>query len=268
MKSGQAFRPDVWFRFQLSHVISRKRTGRSQVTLVRALSKFGVTSRSQARLLIEKGRISVDGRMVKTPDRWVDALSATIALDGKPLRKRAPIYLAMNKPRGVVVTRADERGRATVYALLPEIQQWVFPIGRLDKETAGLLLFTNDTKFGERVTNPLEKVRKTYIVTLNAPFMDHHKAAMEAGMRLEDGTLCRPARVTFLAGDRRRLEVTIYEGKNRQIRRMCETLGYTVIDLIRTRIGHIALGDLPEGSCRPLSREEILSIKATPETPR
>lgn len=211
--------------------------------------------------MIVEGRVGVNGRTVRTPASWVDPRSVRITLDGKPIRKQTFLYLAMNKPRGVLTTRSDERNRKTVYDLLPRKHRWVFPIGRLDKETSGLLLLTNDTRFGERVTNPLSEVWKTYIVTMNGPLMDHHIAAMEAGMRLENETLCHPAAVNLLAGDRRRFEIAIREGMNRQVRRMCETLGYEVVDLIRVRIGPIGLGDLPEGSMRHLTPEEISFVE-------
>jgi pseudouridine synthase len=206
--------------------------------------------------MIRQGRVAVNRKPVRSPGTWVDPKTDSISLDGKSLRKREPIYLAMHKPPGIVTTRSDERGRMTVYDLLPQDHRWVFPIGRLDKESSGLLLLTNDTRFGERVANPAEKIPKRYRVRLDKPLGDTDWAIMQSGMELADRTRILPAEVCAAEGDASCVYMTISEGKNRQIRRMCETLGYEVLSLKRLSIGPVELGDLPEGRTRRLTPHE------------
>ncbi len=239
---------------------SQIRYGKNQISLARALSKFGIASRAESARMIEAGRVSVAGNLVRDPGRWVDPRTDRISLDGKPLRQQLPVYLAMNKPEGCVTTRSDERGRRTVYDLLPADAQWVFPVGRLDKDTSGLLLLTNDTRFGERVTNPLERIPKTYHVETTEP-LDHQAVHMlRSGVRLDDGSRCLPARIRFDGESRTTFDLTVTEGMNRQVRRMCIAVGTTVLRLRRLRIGSIELGDLKEGTVRPLRPEEISSL--------
>jgi len=218
--------------------------------------------------MVREGRVAVDGSIVRSPDRWVNPLSNEIQVDGKRIRRASPVYLAMHKPIGVVTTRSDEKGRKTIYHLLPPERQWMFPIGRLDKETSGLLLLTNDSRFGEMVTNPLGEIPKTYSVTVDRPLRDVDRRALESRLTLADGTRLLPAEVTPSIDNPLVFEMTIVEGKNRQIRRMCEHLGYVVISLQRIRIGLISLGRLNVGEVRLLSREErsgILSSFASGE---
>jgi len=210
--------------------------------------------------MVREGRVAVDGNIVRSPYYWVNPRSNGIQVDGKRLRRAPSVYLAMHKPIGIVTTRSDERDRKTVYDLLPADQQWVFPIGRLDKETSGLLLLTNDSRFSEMVTNPLGEIPKTYSVTLDRPLHDIDRKALESGLTLADGTALLPAKVTPSIDNPFVFEMTIVEGKNRQIRRMCKHLGYAVISLQRIRIGLICLGRLKVGDVRPLSREERSGI--------
>jgi 23S rRNA pseudouridine2605 synthase len=231
------------------------------VTLARALSKLGYASRSRARSLITSGRVSVDGRVVRDPDRWIDLRSAKLGLDGATIRKKRHVYLAMHKPAGYVTTRSDERLRASVYDLLGEMRDWIFPVGRLDRDTSGLLLFTNDTVFGEALTNPDSHVSKTYRVRLDRPLAEADARRMESGMMLDERTKLRPAAVARVAGRETDVELTIQEGKNRQIRRMCESLGYDILTLHRTRIGSLDLGTLAAGKTRPLGKAEVDALR-------
>lgn len=233
-----------------------------RVTLARALSKLGHASRAQARSLVTSGRVSVDGRVVRDPDRWIDLRSAGLRLDGEVIRKKRSVYVAMHKPAGYITTRSDERSRATVYDLLGAVRAWVFPVGRLDRETSGLLLFTNDTAFGEAITSPDSHVSKTYRVRLDRPMAEADLRLMESGMVLEGRTRLRPAVVSRVAGDETEVELTIREGKNRQVRRMCESLGYGIVGLHRTRIGTLRLGSLAAGKTRLLTRAEVDALKA------
>ncbi|HEX9005898.1 MAG TPA: pseudouridine synthase [Bacteroidota bacterium] len=245
-------------------MLTPQRTGRRQVTVARALSKLGVATRSEARRLVESGTVSVNGKPVLDPGLWLDPREDRLAVGGKRVRPAPRLYLVMHKPAGVVTTRSDERGRRTVYDLLPAGLPRMFPIGRLDKETSGLLLFTNDTRFGEAVTNPLAGTPKTYRVVIDRPLRAPDRRLMQKGMTLADGTTLRPASVD--EEDPVSCRVTIHEGKNRQIRRMFEELGYGVVSLHRQSIGPITLGALRPGEVRALTSDEaaLLTREALP----
>jgi 23S rRNA pseudouridine2605 synthase len=227
------------------------------VSLARALSKMGFTSRSQGEALILAGRVSVNGRAVRNPSYRCTLPRDAIAVDGARIGRTASVTIALHKPEGVLTTRSDERGRRTVYALLGELSPWVFPVGRLDKETSGLLILTNDTRLGEFLTNPDSKVPKKYLVTLDREFSRADRETVSRGMMLGAESLL-PALVRR-AGPRA-IELTIREGKNRQVRRMCAALGYKVLSLVRTRIGNLALGDLTPGEWKTLSAGEIQAM--------
>jgi len=184
-----------------------------------------------------------------------------ILVDGKTVRKKELVYIVMNKPVGVVTTRSDERGSETVYDILGDVGRWVFPVGRLDKDTSGLLFFTNDNQFGETLTNPASQVPKTYRVRLNNPFDRDDIDIVRQGMLL-DGERLLPAEAIRFQGpqDEYWIQMTIVEGKNRQIRRMCGALGYTVLELRRTRIGPIEVEDLSVGKWKYLTKQEVLAL--------
>ena len=240
--------------------MNRKGNVRGRITLARVLSKFGVSSRSLARRLVVNGRVRLNGRAVRTPDTWVDPQRDTILIDGKPLRQRAHVYVMMNKPTGVMTTRSDELQRRTVYDYLPGGSGWLFPVGRLDKDTSGLLLFTDDTRFGERVTNPLTQTPKTYAVQLDRSLTAPDRGHLQSELQMKDGTSFLPATAILRSQDPTRCEITIVEGKNRQVRRMFDHLGYKVLGLKRLSIGSLRLGSLPEGEVRKLSRDEVAQV--------
>ncbi len=235
------------------------------VTLARALSKLGLCSRSQANVYIKEGKVRVNGKVVRDADRWCNLKLDRITLqsEGKEehLKAKPFIYIAMNKPKDVVTTRSDEKGRKTVYDLLINIKEWVFPVGRLDKDTSGLLLFTNDTKFGDVLTNPDSKVPKTYLVRIDRPLEDNDAGLIRQGMVIEQHQL-RPVRVKNIKSKEGEywIEMIIVEGRNRQIRRMLELLDYSILDLIRTKIGEYSLEELPEGTWRYLTADEVGTI--------
>lgn len=230
------------------------------VSLARALSKLGVCSRSVARGWVTEGRVAVNGRVVRDPDAWIDMKRDKVVVDGAVARKDRLVYLAMHKPVGYVTTRADERKRKTVYDLLPEPLRKLFPIGRLDLDSSGLLLWTNDSRFSEAVTNPEVAIEKEYRVRIDWPLRDEHLAALQRPLELQDGTELLPACLApdpDAPADRKAWAITITEGKNRQVRRAFLHFGYRVERLHRVRIGAIALGDLAEGAHRVLAANEI-----------
>ncbi len=239
-----------------------------RVTLARALSKLGVLSRSQARAAILAGRVAVDGRVSRDPDRWVEP-ERGLTLDGQPVQRQRAVTFAFHKPVGVVTSRADERGRRTVYDLLPPGMPWLFPIGRLDLDSSGLLLLSNDTQLGAALTGPTSATVKVYDVTFDRALTDAQLAPFRAGMQLPDGTHLLPVRVRLVEAEGGlRAIVKLREGRNRQIRRMAEAIGRNVVRLHRTAVGPVALGDLAEGALRPLTAAEMEGLRRARGTRR
>jgi len=231
-------------------------------TLERVLSKAGVGSRTEARKWIGAGRVRVNGKVEGDPNRWVDLERDQVAFDDKPLEKVAHVYLLLHKPSGYLTTYRDPEGRKTIFDLLPDRDRYLFPVGRLDLDTSGLLLLTNDTAFAERLTNPEYHVPKTYVVKASRHLAEAELDELRRGIELRDG-LTRPALVSRLRepGGKTVFEITITEGRNRQVRRMVEALDAKVVSLTRIAIGTIALGDLAEGATRELTRDELDSLR-------
>ena len=227
-------------------------------TLERVLSKAGLGSRAAARKWIGAGRVKVNGTLVQTPDRWVDLERDRVTLDDKPIRAPRKIYLLLYKPKGYITTRKDPGGRPTVYDLLQDVGQWVVPVGRLDQDSSGLLLLTNDTAFAERVSNPEYKVAKSYLVKASTLLSDEQLDRLRKGILLDDGPT-QPAEVQRMRDSARStfLEITIREGRNRQVRRMIEAIGSNVRKLVRTEIGGLRIGNLPIGKYRELTAGEV-----------
>jgi pseudouridine synthase len=230
-------------------------------TLERVISKAGLGSRTEARKWIAAGRVRVNGRTIQTPDHWVDFARDHVTLDGKPVHAREKLYLLLYKPKGYLTAYKDPEGRPTVYDLITGVESWLFPVGRLDLDSSGLLIFTNDSQFAERLTNPAYKVPKTYQVKASTLLSDEQIDSLRRGVTLNDGPT-RPALVKRLrvGGRYTFLEITITEGRNRQVRRMLEAVGSKVLKLVRTAIGPVAIGDLPIGKHRPLTKEEIKQL--------
>jgi 23S rRNA pseudouridine2605 synthase len=236
---------------------------RERKTLDRVLSRAGAMSRKQAEEAIRGGRVRVNGLRVTDPAAWVDLSQDRVALDGVPLRPAEKLYLALHKPAGYVTTRSDERGRATVYELVGDVEAWVAPVGRLDRDTSGLLLFTNDSDWADRIASPGSELAKAYECLARGELGEDVLARLRDGIELGDGRT-RPARVELLerGSGRTLLEIAITEGRNRQVRRMIEAVGSRVVALRRTAIGPIRLGDLPEGRHRPLTSRELRATRA------
>src|SRR5262245_53931315 len=230
-------------------------------TLDRVLSKAGIGSRTESRLWIAARRVAVNGRIVTDPDRWVDPARDKISLDGASLRAAGKIYLLVYKPKGYVTTYRDPQGRMTVYDLLPERDRYGFPVGRLDVDTSGLIIMTNDSAFAEALTNPAHDVPKTYLVKASRFLTDEQLSRLRAGTTLKDGPT-RPARVTRLreASGRPVFEIPITQGRNRQVRRMVESEDAKVLKLVRVAIGGLRIGSLPIGAVRPLTAAEVRAL--------
>jgi 23S rRNA pseudouridine2605 synthase len=231
-------------------------------TLERVLSKAGVGSRSEARRWVSAGRVEVNGTVVRDPDHWADLELDRVTFDGRPLESAERVYLLLHKPTGYITTYRDPEKRPTVYDLLPDRQQYLFPVGRLDLDTSGLLIMTNDAQLAERMTNPEHEVPKTYRVKTSIALTDAQLDELRAGIELRDG-MTRPAVVTRVEPDQ--FAITITEGRNRQVRRMVEALGADVERLVRIAIGGIAIGELAVGTVRELTADELreLGVKST-----
>ena len=238
----------------------QKTHAQKKVGLARALSKLGFCSRSDAAELIRSGRVRLNGAVRRNPESSVRVGRDRVEVDGHAIRSAERVYFMLNKPRGVVTTASDEKGRRTVYHLLKSLpdssskgEQWIAPVGRLDKASEGLLLLTNDSEWAARLTDPESHVPKTYHVQI-ARLPDEtllerlRRGVNEGGERLAAVSV----RLLREGGRNSWLEIVLEEGKNRHIRRMLNALGVEVLRLVRVAIGPLALGDLPKGAVRPL----------------
>lgn len=226
------------------------------------LSQHGLCSRRQAEEYLRAGRVTVNGVVASLGDR-ADPARDRVEVDGKPLQA-APerICLMLNKPRGYVTTLSDERGRPTVAALVADCGQRVYPVGRLDMNSEGLLLMTNDGDLAYRLSHPSHELEKEYYVTVTGD-LDGCDERLAALRELEDGSPIVPAQVRILRRGRENwvISVTIHQGLNRQVRRMCALAGLTVRRLRRVREGALTLGDLAPGAWRPLTAVEVMSLR-------
>jgi 23S rRNA pseudouridine2605 synthase len=272
------------------------------VGLARAFSKLGYCSRTQAAELIRTGHVRLNERLRRDPETPVHLDHDRITVDGKPIEARTKVYLVMNKPRGLVTTASDEKGRETVYAVLRAAMQpqpnhkssqpgppergaqrqgaatyafpedhsstesegqlpWVAPVGRLDKASEGLLLVTNDSEWAARIAAPQTHLDKTYHVQIATVVAEAWTQSLIRGVRDEDGEMrAKQARVLRSGQKNCWLEITLDEGKNRQIRRMLAARSVEVLRLVRVAIGPLQLGNLPKGTCRPLTHDEKRSL--------
>jgi 23S rRNA pseudouridine2605 synthase len=227
--------------------------------LAKFLAHAGVASRRAAEELVRAGRVSVGGEVVTDPARDVDAADS-VAIDGEPVEPSGErVVYALNKPAGVVSTASDPQRRPTVVSLI-ESELRLYPVGRLDIDTTGLILLTNDGELANRLTHPRHEVPKTYrAVVTNPPIRAPALAALRRGVELDDGPTA-PARVRRVTPDT--LELTIHEGRKRQVKRMCEAVGHPVRRLERILFGPLTLGDLAPGAHRKLTAEEMGRLRA------
>ena len=237
----------------------RKMAGEAKrVGLARALSKLGYCSRRQAFELIREGKVRLNGNVARNPEAPVRLGKDRIAVEGRALGAAERVYLMMNKPRGLLTTASDEKGRDTVYSLLPEKMRWIAPVGRLDMASEGMLLLTNDSEWAARVTDPESHLDKTYHVQVGSVPDAQALETLERGVETPPGEVLKAKAAQVLRSGQKNawLEIVLDEGKNRQIRRMLDGLGLEVLRLIRVAIGPVALGELAKGKCRALRGEE------------
>lgn len=243
-------------------------TGRTTgpLSLARALSKFGVCSRAEACRWIEAGRVQVGGKVVRFPARRIDPRRDEVRVDGRRVGDDTErIVLVLHKPVGYITSRGDPGGRPTIYDLLGDVGRWVFPVGRLDRDTSGLLVLTNDHRLGQRLTDPEAHVPKRYHVRVRGVPSADALRVLGDGAPLGAGMVSRPARVRSLGtarGGGSWLEIVLFEGKNRQVRRMCANLGHGVEELARIAVGGLELGDLAPGEWRQLTAAEVARLAA------
>ena len=232
-----------------------------QERLQKILSARGVASRRKAEEMIQQGRVTVNGRVAFLGDS-ADSQTDEILLDGEKLPSQGePVYILLNKPRGYVTTLSDEKGRANAAQLVADCGIRVYPVGRLDMDSEGLLLFTNDGELTNQLTHPKHEVEKTYEVWVTG-YVPGAEERLKMPITL-DGYTIKPPKVKLLKSraDQAHLLVTIHEGRNRQVRRMCDAAGMHVTRLRRVREGNLNLGDLPKGKWRYLTPEEIADLK-------
>jgi 23S rRNA pseudouridine2605 synthase len=240
-----------------------------KIGLARALSKLGYCSRAQAAELIRTGHVRLKGNVARNPETPVRLEHDHITVDDELIGAAEKIYLMMNKPRGLVTTASDEKGRETVYAALraafrrvgessDKTLPWVAPVGRLDKASEGLLLLTNDSEWGARIAAPETHLDKTYHVQIGTVTDDAFVRALAQGVEANDGEVLRAKQARRLRAGQKNcwLEIVLDEGKNRQIRRMMEAMGVAVLRLVRVAIGSLQLGEVAKGECRALSEDE------------
>ena len=251
------------------------------MTLDRVLSRFGIASRTASREAILAGRMKVNGRVVRDPDVWVSPGRDTFHLDGKPLKPARKRYLLFYKPKGVITSHGDPEGRETIYKYLREVappfraaraglkpgatekNEWIAPVGRLDKDTSGLLLLTNDTEFADFITSPESEVSKTYLVKTSGLLSDEVIAGLNDGVEMKRGDVAQPLSVRRREdrGKYTWLDIVLTEGKNREVRRMIEAVGFKVLKLVRTHIGPLTLAGLEVGKWRELTASEVARLR-------
>lgn len=247
--------------------MQRSKPGDGTVSIARALSKLGVCSRSEGERLVRAGRVRVDGEVVKDIARRLNPERARLEVDGLPIGASAKVYIALNKPRGLVTTRDDPEGRATVYDCFAGAElPFVGPVGRLDKASEGLLLLTNDSRWGARIIAPESTIPKTYHVQVKGVPAEALLARISQGVvEPVTGESLFAERVVLLrVGSRSSfwLEIVLEEGKNRQIRRLLAAVGLEVMRLVRVSIGSLALGTLAKGAWRHLTPAEVVALAA------
>ncbi|OLN23271.1 pseudouridine synthase [Domibacillus antri] len=236
--------------------------------LQKVIAQAGIASRRKAEQLIQEGKVTVNGKTITELGTKV-GLNDEVEVEGVPLERERKVYYLFYKPRGVISAVTDDKGRKTVTDFFPEVEERIFPVGRLDYDTSGLLLMTNDGEFANLMTHPRYEMDKTYIVKTEGIVQRHLLKRLMSGIKLEDGKTA-PAKVKELSIDRKKnrslLEMTIHEGRNRQVRRMFEAIGHPVQKLRRDRFAHLTLHGLNAGEYRELTTHEVKQLRTLAET--
>ncbi|MCP1123132.1 MULTISPECIES: 23S rRNA pseudouridine(2605) synthase RluB [Bacillus] len=236
--------------------------------LQKVIAQAGIASRRKAEELIQQGKVKVNGKVVTELGTKVSAQDK-VEVNNIPLEKETPAYFLLYKPTGVISSVTDDKGRKVVTDFFPEIPQRLFPIGRLDYDTSGLILMTNDGDFANILMHPKYKVEKTYVAKVKGPLTGEKIRMLEKGVMLEEGKTA-PAHVKILSWDKRKevaiVQLTIHEGRNRQVRRMFEAIGCKVMKLKRERYAFLELGNLRPGDARELSPHEVKQLRALAST--
>jgi pseudouridine synthase len=271
---GEQHQLDSIFDFPISNFkfpgsLKGKMKSKPTMTLDRVLSRLGLASRTAARQAILAGRLKVNGKVVHDPDLWVKPDHDTLQFNGQRLKPARRTYVLFCKPKGIITSHGDPAGRKTVYECLGDIGKWVSPVGRLDKDTSGLLLLTNDTEFADHVTNPHSNVLKTYLVKASGILSEETLSRLNAGVEMTRGDWASPISVRRVEdrGKYSWLEVVLAEGKNREVRRMIEAMGFKVLKLVRTGLGPLTLAGLEVGKWRELTRSEVAALRKTSSKP-
>lgn len=230
--------------------------------LDKIIASQGKLSRSEVKKLVKEGRVTLDGLTVKSSDVKADPSSSVICIDGENISYKKHIYLMLNKPKGVI-SATDDKSQKTVIDLVPEefFRQGLFPAGRLDGDTTGFVLITDDGDFAHRILSPKNHILKTYHAVLERTVTDEDILSFKEGIELKDGTLCLEAQVSMINSEPPVAEIKIHEGKYHQVKRMFAALGNKVLELRRTKMGGLSLDEaLAEGQCREITDEELKMI--------
>lgn len=233
----------------------------AEVRLQKFLAESGVASRRKSEELIDQGKVRVNGKVAMIGDK-VDPKKDTVTVNGKKIVKTKTFtYIVLHKPRGFITTMSDEMDRKCVAELIKDVPGRVYPVGRLDRDSEGMLLFTNDGAFSNAMTHPTKHIPKTYRVTVRPSISEEQITALTQGVIIDDRKTA-PAEVRVITKEEGRvvLEIILYEGRNRQIRKMCEEVGLEVARLKRTAIGSIKLGMLKQGDWRNLTEDEVRKL--------
>ncbi|MED4728750.1 pseudouridine synthase [Aneurinibacillus migulanus] len=233
--------------------------------LQKIMAQAGVASRRKCEELIVSGRVKVNGVIIQELGYKADAARDEIEVDGKKIARENHVYFLLNKPTGYITSVTDPQGRKTVLDLMEGIEERIYPVGRLDYDTSGLLLLTNDGEFANRITHPRHELDKVYEAIVKGRMEEEALIRLRQGIELEDGMTAPADAVRLRFNEKSKttlIQLTIHEGRNRQVRRMCEAVGYPVRRLKRVRLAFLTLEGVPEGGYRPLTAEEVTRLYA------
>ena len=238
--------------------MAHKAPAPKRLTVDRLLSKLGIASRGTSQEWISAGRVRINGRVVRDPATWVLWPNDSVSIDDQPIQDSVKRFFLFHKPKGVITTHSDEKGRKTIFDVLPVDLGYLHAVGRLDQATSGLLLLTNDSVLSGYLTDPANKVMRTYLITVRGEFTESQAAEAVAGMvdggeRLQ----CHTVKIQKISGRESHLEVVLIQGKNREIRRLFKALGHEVTRLRRVQYGPFKLEDLPSGAWREIPIEDV-----------